>query len=80
MLINTDSIISITEANQNFSRVTRMVDEKGSVVILKNNYPRYLVIEFNQAEQEQVMTDEDVMSISRRIMEKNKEAYEVLAR
>jgi len=57
-----------------------MVDEKGSVVILKNNYPRYLVIEFNQAEQEQVMADEDVMSISRRIMEKNKEAYEVLAR
>jgi len=80
MLINTDSIISITEANQNFSRVTRMVDEKGSVVILKNNSPRYLVIEFNQAQQEQVMADEDVMSISRRIMEKNKEAYEVLAR
>ena len=80
MLINTDSIISITEANQNFSRVTRMVDEKGSVVILKNNSPRYLVIEFTQAEQEQVMADEDVLSISRRIMEKNKEAYEVLAR
>jgi len=80
MLINTDSIISITEANQNFSRVTRMVDEKGSVVILKNNSPRYLVIEFNHAQQEQVMADEDVMSISRRIMEKNKEAYEVLAR
>jgi len=80
MLINTDSIISITEANQNFSRVTRMVDEKGSVVILKNNSPRYLVIEFNQAEQEQVMADEDVMSISRRIMEKNREAYKVLAR
>ena len=80
MLINTNSIISITEANQNFSRVTRMVDENGSVVILKNNSPRYLVIEFNQAEQEQVMADEDVMSISRRIMEKNKDAYEVLAR
>jgi len=80
MLINTDSIISITEANQNFSRVTRMVDEKGSVVILKNNSPRYLVIEFSQAEEEQVMADEDVLSISRRIMKKNKEAYEVLAR
>ncbi|MDR2568733.1 MAG: type II toxin-antitoxin system Phd/YefM family antitoxin [Oscillospiraceae bacterium] len=80
MLINTDSIISITEANQNFSRVARMVDENGSVVILKNNSPRYLVIEFNQAESEQIMADEDVMNISRRIMEKNKEAYEVLAR
>jgi len=79
MQINTDSIVSITEANQNFSRVARMVDEKGSVIILKNNSPRYLLIEFNQAEQEQVMADEDVLSISRRIMEKNKEAYEVLA-
>jgi len=80
MQINTDSIVSITEANQNFSRVARMVDEKGSVIILKNNSPRYLLIEFSQAEQEQVMADEDVLNISRRIMAKNKEAYEVLAR
>ena len=80
MQINTDSIVSITEANQNFSRVARMVDEKGSVIILKNNSPRYLLIEYSQAEREQVLADDDVLSISRRIMEKNKEAYEVLAR
>ena len=46
MTINTANLVSITEANRNFSRVARMVDEKGSVVILKNNTPRYLVIEF----------------------------------
>ena len=80
MLINTQSIVSITEANQNFSRIARMVDENGSVIILKNNTPRYLLIEFNQAEQEKVMADDDVMKISRRIMAKNKEAYEVLAK
>ena len=80
MMINTNNIVSITEANQNFSRVARMVDENGSVIILKNNAPRYLLIEFSQAEQEQTMPDEDVMSISRRIMAKNKEAYEVLAK
>ena len=80
MMINTDNIVSITEANQNFSRVARLVDEKGSVIILKNNAPRYLLIEFDQAEQEQAMPDEDVLSISRRIMEKNGEAYEVLAK
>ena len=50
MTINTDNLVSITEANRNFSRVAHMVDEKGSVVILKNNTPRYLVIEFNNAE------------------------------
>jgi antitoxin Phd len=79
MLINTNNIVSITEANQNFSRVARMVDESGSAVILKNNTPRYLLIDFSQAEREQTMPDEDVMSISRRLMEKNQEAYEVLA-
>ena len=80
MMINTNNIVSITEANQNFSRVARMVDENGSAIILKNNAPRYLLIEFSQVEQEQTMPDEDVLSISRRILTKNKEAYEVLAK
>lgn len=80
MMINTNNIVSITEANQNFSRVARMVDENGSAIILKNNAPRYLLIEFSQVEQEQTMPDEDVMSISRRILAKNREAYEVLAK
>jgi len=55
-----------------------MVDKNGAAIILKNNAPRYLLIEFSQAEMEQTLPDEDVMSISRRIMEKNKEAYKVL--
>lgn len=80
MTINTNSIVSITEANQNFSRVARLVDENGAAIILKNNAPRYLLIEFSQMEQEQIMPDEDVMSISKRILAKNKEAYEVLAK
>jgi antitoxin Phd len=80
MTINTNNIVSITEANQNFSRVARLVDETGSAIILKNNAPRYLLIEFSQAEHEQTMSDEDVMSISRRILEQNREAYEVLAK
>ena len=79
-MISTNNMVSITEANQNFSRVARMVDEHGSAVILKNNTPRYLLIEFSQAEKEQTMPNEDVMAISRRLMEKNKVAYEVLAK
>lgn len=45
MNVNTNNLVSITEANQNFSRVARMVDESGAVAILKNNTPRYLLIE-----------------------------------
>ena len=80
MLIDTNNLVSITEANQNFSKVARMVDEQGSAVILKNNVPRYLVIDFAQAEQIQASADEDVMNISKKLIEKNRPAYEVLAK
>ncbi|WP_297862665.1 type II toxin-antitoxin system Phd/YefM family antitoxin [uncultured Acidaminococcus sp.] len=80
MNVNTENLVSITEANQNFSRIARMVDEKGPVVILKNNSPRYLLIEFTNAEQEQHASDEDVLAISKRLIAKNQKAYEVLAK
>jgi antitoxin Phd len=80
MTIDTNAMVSITEANQNFSKVARIVDEFGNAVILKNNTPRYLVIDFNKVEQESIASDEDVMSISKRLMAQNKEAYEVLAK
>lgn len=80
MNINTKNLVSITDANQNFSKVARLVDESGSVIILKNNVPRYLVMEFSSAEQEQLAADEDVMAVSKRLIEKNRQAYEVLAK
>lgn len=80
MTINTNTMVSITEANQNFSKVARLVDEHGTAVILKNNVPRYLVIDFSKADSDAVASNEDVLSISKRLIEKNKEAYEVLAK
>lgn len=80
MVINTDNLVSITEANQNFSRVARMVDENGAAVILKNNVPRYVLMEFSQVEDEQQAKDEDIFEISKRLITKNKQAYEVLAK
>ena len=80
MKIDTNTMVSITEANQNFSKVARLVDEHGTAVILKNNVPRYLVIDFSKAEADAEAADEDVLSISKRLLAKNREAYEVLAR
>ena len=80
MIIDTNTMISITEANQNFSKVTKLVDGKGTAIILKNNVPRYLVIDFSKAEESAVAADEDVLAISKRLLKKNKEAYEVLAK
>lgn len=80
MTIDTNTMISITEANQNFSKVTKMVDKHGTAVILKNNVPKYLVIDFSKAEKEQIADMDDVLAISDRLIKQNAEAYEVLAK
>lgn len=80
MKIDTEGMVSLTEANQNFSRVARIADTVGQVVILKNNKPRYLLIDFSRVEKEQAAADEDVAEISKRLMERNRTAYEVLAK
>ena len=47
MNINTTDIVTATEANQNFSRVAKMAEKKGKVVIFKNNRPKLLVIDLD---------------------------------
>src|SRR5699024_3896963 len=61
-VVDTKNLVSITEANQNFSRVARLVDENGVAVILKNNVPRYVLVEYSQVENAQTAEDEDVMA------------------
>lgn len=78
--MNTKNTVSLTEAKQNFSRVARLVDEHGAVVILKNHVPRYLLIEFSQAEPPQEADEECVWAISKRLLANNQAAYEELAR
>lgn len=80
MMINSNTMVSITDANQNFSRVARMVDEHGSAVIMKNNMPRYLIVDFKQVDQLLPSDDADVMKISAQLISQNREAYEELAK
>ena len=54
MTINTNTMVSITEANQNFTKVARLVEEHGTAIILKNNVPRYLVIDFSKVDEDAV--------------------------
>ncbi len=80
MNINTNTMVSMTEANQNFSKVARLVDQYGSAVVLKNNTPRYLIIDFAQADELQAAADDDVLAVSKKLMERNKAVYEELAK
>ncbi|KUK53868.1 MAG: Uncharacterized protein XD78_0818 [Desulfotomaculum sp. 46_296] len=80
MNIDKKSLVSITEANQNFSKVARLVDENGVVIILKNNVPRYIITEFSQFQAEQAPDNEDVKSVAGRLIAKHRAAYEELAK
>ena len=48
MMIDTNVIVPMTDANQNFSKVVRVVDEEGVAVILKNNKPKYIIVGFDE--------------------------------
>ena len=80
MTIDTNTLVSISDANQNFSKVTKLVDQFGSAVILKNNVPRYVVVEFKEAEAMEVAANEEVLAASKKLMKNNKKVYEVLAK
>ena len=80
MLLNTRKVVTITDANQNFSRVARMVDEEKSVVIMKNNKPKYIIIEFDEFSKEVNNDEEKVDEIADRVLYQNLEAFKELAK
>ena len=80
MQINTKNLVSITDANHNFSKVARLVDENGFAIILKNNTPRYVLIEFSQFEEEEVLGGEAVDAIAKRILLRHQVAFAELAK
>ena len=80
MNVNTNTMVSISEANQNFSKVARLVDQYGSAVILKNNSPRYLILEFNQADEQLAAPTDDVLAVSKKIIARYKTVYKELAK
>jgi len=79
MKVNIDNLVSISEANQNFSKIARLVDEKGSAIILKNNKPRYVLIEYGELEDEEILEDKTVEEVAKKIMSKHMKAFKALA-
>ena len=81
MNISIDNLVSISDANQNFSRVARLVDEKGTAVILKNNAPRYVLLDYDMLRQANLVADDvDVDKIASSILTKHIMAFEELAK
>ena len=79
MLFSEGQVVSITEANQNFSAVARKVDERKRVVVFKNNQPKYLVYSFDSQPME-LTNDERLDVAARRILKRYHRAFEELAK
>ena len=79
MMINTNAIVSMTEANQNFSRVVRIAESNGQAVVFKNNKPRFLLIDMERTPLLDMTDDEKIDVVAARIMKKYKPAFEELA-
>ncbi len=80
MNIDTNTIVSVSEANQNFSRVTRIADRNGQAVIFKNNRPKYILLDVDQSPLLDMTDDEKIDIVAARILKKYKPAFEELAK
>lgn len=80
MQIDTNTIVSATEANQNFSRVTRIAEKHGQAVIFKNNKPKYMVIDLEKSPFLDLTDDEKIDIVAARILKRFKPAFEELAK
>lgn len=80
MTIDANTIVSVSEANQNFSRVTRIADRYGQAVIFKNNRPKYILLDIDQSPLLDMTDDEKIDIVAARILKKYKPAFEELAK
>lgn len=80
MNIDTNAIVSVTEANQKFSRVTRIAEKNGQAVIFKNNRPKYMLIDIENSPLIDMTDDEKIDFVAERILKKYKPAFLELAK
>ena len=80
MQIDTNAIMSMTEANQNFSKVARVAEKKGAVLIFKNNRPKYMVVDVENNTYMDLSDDEKIDVAAKRVLNKYRAAFEELAK
>ena len=80
MKIHTNQIVSISEANQNFSKVARLADSAGEVYIFKNNRLKYKLVDIENNTEIEMTDDEKIDFVAARILKKYRKAFEELAK
>ena len=80
MHIESANIVSISEANQNFSKVARLADKNGEVTIFKNNRPKYRLLSIESDDSIRMTDEEKIDFVAARILKQYRKAFEELAK
>ena len=80
MIIDTNQIITMTDANQNFSKASKTANKYGKAVIIKNNKPKYLLVDLENDNYLELTEDEKREVVARRILSKHIKAFRELAK
>lgn len=82
-MIDKNCLVPMNEANQDFSKVIRIVDESGMAVISEDNKPKYLVVDFEEYEEifsAIKLRKERIETTADEILSENMEAFLELAK
>lgn len=80
MELKTEEIISISEADQNFSSVARIADRNGRAIIFRNNKPKYMLVDLDRSPVLDLSDDEKIDIVAARILKRHKAAFLELAK
>jgi antitoxin Phd len=82
MVIMSDRIVSVTEANQNFNKVTDQAKQLGDVVIFKRNKPALVMFDVETMGEDFMREYEQLKLkyLSEEIMKEYKRAYQELSK
>ena len=79
MQIDTKQLLSMTDANQNFSKAVRIADKNGAAIILRNNKPKYMIVALDQNPIVDLTDDEKIDVAAKRVLQKYRNAFLELA-
>lgn len=80
METNKNQMISMSEANYNFSKVAKIADEYGRAVIFENEKPKYVIVNIEKSPIFELSDDEKIDVSAKRVLIKYFDAFKELAK
>jgi len=79
MILNPENLVYVAETGDNFDKIAQLVDEKGAAVILKNNAPRYILMDYGLLKKDTIADGAELHAVAAQVLSKYIEAFEELA-